>query len=130
QRQTVQALAVRNGTIIYTGTAAGAAKFIGANTKVEHLRGRLVLPGLVDSHIHATGIVDLGACDLKSQAKSLAEITEIARGCIARYQIKSGEGLSIDQWNFSSGNQTDAEHPTIRAALDLASTTIPIRLTG
>jgi predicted amidohydrolase YtcJ len=130
QRQTVQALAARNGTIIYTGTAAGAAKFIGPNTKVEHLRGRLVLPGLVDSHIHATGIVDLGACDLKSQAKSLAEITEIARGCIARYQIKSGDWLTIDLWNFSSGNQTDAEHPTIRAALDLASTTIPIRLTG
>lgn len=130
QHRTVQALAVRDGKFVYAGTAAGASPFIGANTRVERLGGRLILPGLIDSHIHPAGIVQLDVCDLRSQAKSLAEITEFVRGCIARYHVTSGKWLTVQEWNFSGGNQPDATHPTIRAALDLASATIPIQLAG
>jgi predicted amidohydrolase YtcJ len=130
QHRTVQALAVRNGKFVYAGTAAGVENFLGPNTRVEDLDGRLVLPGLVDAHIHPAGIVQLDVCDLKSQAKSLAQIAETARACLARYGIKSGQWLTIEQWNFSDGNEPDAKHPTVRAALDSVSTTIPIELAG
>ena len=130
QHRTVQALAVRDGKFVYAGTAADAALFIGPNTKLERLGGRLVLPGLIDSHIHPAGIVQLDVCDLKSQPKPLAEITDFVRRCIARYHVKAGEWLTVQQWNFSEGNQPDAKHPTIRAALDVASATIAIELAG
>jgi predicted amidohydrolase YtcJ len=94
------------------------------------LHGELVLPGLIDSHIHATGIVDLDVCDLKSEPKSLAALTEFVRGCIKRYKTPADEWLSVRQWNFSDGNQPDAAHPTLRAALDLASKAVPIQLLG
>jgi predicted amidohydrolase YtcJ len=130
QRRTVQALAVRDAKIIYVGNDAGARKFVGPQTKVEKLGSKLVLPGLIDAHIHPMGIVKLDTCDLNSQRKTLAEITEFVRACIQRYQVKDGEWLTVQQWDFANGNQPDAEHPTIRAALDLASKAIPIQLFG
>ncbi len=129
-RHTAQALAVRDSKIIYVGTNAAVKKFIGPHTKIEKLGGKLVLPGLIDAHIHPMGIVKLDTCDLNSQPKTLAEMTEFVRACIEHYQVKSGEWLTVQQWDFSTGNQPDAERPTIRAALDLASTTIPIQLFG
>src|SRR5262245_42933268 len=44
--QTVEALVVRDGKIIFTGTNADAMNFIGPKTQVEDAGGRLVLPGL------------------------------------------------------------------------------------
>jgi len=125
-----QALAVRDGRIVFVGSNGEAAKWIGPQTKTESLRGELVLPGIIDSHIHATGIVDLDVCDLKSEPKSLAALTEFVRGCIKRYKTPAREWLSVRQWNFSDGNQPDAAHPTLRAALDLASKDVPVQLLG
>ena len=125
-----QALAVRDGRIVFVGSNDEAAKWIGPQTKTESLRGELVLPGIIDSHIHATGIVELDVCDLKSEPKSLAALTEFVRGCIKRYKTPASEWLSVRQWNFSDGNQPDAAHPTLRAALDLASKDVPIQLLG
>ncbi len=130
KRSMAQALAVRAGKIVFVGSKAEAARWIGPQTKVESQNGRLVLPGLFDSHIHPSGIVDLDVCDLKSAAKSLKEMTEFVADCIRRYKIPDGEWVTVRQWNFSNGNEPDAAHPTLRAALDLASTTHPIQLQG
>jgi predicted amidohydrolase YtcJ len=130
QHTYAQALAVRDGKIVFVGSNSGAAEWIGSRTKTENLHGALVLPGLIDSHVHATGIVDLDVCDLKSEAKSLAALTEFVRGCAKRYQTPAGEWLIVRQWNFSNGNQPDASHPTLRAVLDLASKEILIELLG
>jgi predicted amidohydrolase YtcJ len=129
-RSTAEAVAVRGGRIVYVGSNAGAQAYIGAGTRVEQLHGKLVLPGLIDSHIHPTGILDLDVCDLKSVAKSLGELTAFVRGCIERYKIPEGQWVSVQLWNFSDGNVPDAAHPTLRAALDLASTRHPIQLLG
>jgi predicted amidohydrolase YtcJ len=125
-----QALAVRDGVIVFVGSNSEATEWIGPQTKTDSLHGELVLPGLIDSHIHATGIVDLDVCDLKSEPKSLAALTDFVRGCIKRFKTPAGEWLSVRQWNFSDGNQPDAAHPTLRAALDLASKEVPIQLLG
>ncbi len=125
-----EALAVSAGKIVFVGSNAAAAAWIGPNTKVEDLKGKLVLPGLTDSHIHASGIVDLDVCDLKSEPKSLKAITDFVRGCIERFKPAAGEWVNVRQWNFSDGNQPDSAHPTLRAALDLASTHTPVQLIG
>jgi predicted amidohydrolase YtcJ len=129
-RSLASAAAVQNGRIVYVGTNAGAQLYIGAGTKVEDLHGRLVLPGLIDSHIHPSGIVDLDTCDLKSAPKSLSEMTDFVKDCIKRYKIADGEWVSVRLWNFSNGNIPDPAHPTLRAALDLATTHHPVQLLG
>ena len=52
--QMVEALAMRNGKIIFTGSGIEAKRFVGPKTKIERLGGKLVLPGLIDAHIHLT----------------------------------------------------------------------------
>jgi predicted amidohydrolase YtcJ len=125
-----EAVAARGGRIVYVGDNAGASAYVGPGTQVEDLKGKLVLPGLVDSHIHASGIVELDVCDLKSAAKSLAELTTFVKGCIDRYKVPAGQWVNVQLWNYTSGNIPDPQHPTLRAALDLASTTHPIQLLG
>jgi hypothetical protein len=123
------ALAVRHGVLIYVGDAAGAAAFIGPRTQVQHAGGRLVIPGLVDSHIHPLDIVDLDVCDLDSAIKTLREIAAFARACVSHYRLRPGQWLHVHQWN-PSGNQPDAEYPTLRAALDKAAPHNPVELMG
>src|SRR5262245_44410737 len=53
QSSMVQALAIREGKIIATGPSADVARHADASTRVIDLNGRTVIPGLIDSHIHA-----------------------------------------------------------------------------
>jgi len=124
------ALAVQDGKIVFVGSAADARKWIGPATRVEPLAGRLVLPGLVDSHMHPLDIVDLDLCDLESRPVTLAELTSFVGKCIQRYQVQPGQRLVVHQWSYTAGNQPDPQHPTLRAALDAASTKVQIQLLG
>lgn len=125
-----EALATDDGKIVFVGASAQAKKFIGANTKVHDLKGRLLLPGLHDSHIHPTGIVEPDFCDFKSAVMTLDEIAVFVRDCIAKYDIPAGEWVAIPQWNFAAGNQPSDKLPTLRAALDAASDQHRILLRG
>lgn len=131
RQPTAEAFAVTNGKIVWVGKDAGAAAFISGRTKVIDAKGRLVLPGLIDSHIHPTaGLYPLDVCDLKSEPLSLAKIGEAVRACIVRYRTKPGDWLTVAQWNFASGNEPDAQNPTLRAALDHAAPDNPVQLMG
>jgi predicted amidohydrolase YtcJ len=127
---TVEAMAVRDGKIVFTGSSADAKRWIGAQTKVEELGGRLALPGLFDSHIHPIGIIPIKVCDLDSAQKTLRELSAFVQACAGRFKVPEGGWLSVHQWNFSDGNQPDSDYPTLRAALDKASKTIAIQLLG
>src|SRR5262245_41232541 len=53
-RSSVQeAIAVRGGRIAAVGTTADVRKLAGPGTRVIDLQGRTVIPGLIDSHLHA-----------------------------------------------------------------------------
>ena len=128
--RTVEAIAIRDGKIIFSGSASDAEKLIGPATAVERAQGKLILPGLVDAHIHPMGIVDFGGCSLQSKARTLAEIAAFVRGCMQRTALPAGRWLMVSGWEYGGGNQADATHPTLRAALDAASGQNPIVLMG
>ena len=130
QHSLAQALAIRDGKIVFVGSVARAQRLIGPRTQVRNLQGRLVLPGLFDSHIHPAGILDIESCDLNSAAKTLHELSAFVRACIERYQVPAGGWLSVHQWNFAEGNQPDADYPTLVASLDKASDKVAIQLLG
>jgi predicted amidohydrolase YtcJ len=48
-----EALAIRDGRIVALGTSAEIRKLAGAKSKVIDLQGHTVIPGLIDSHMHA-----------------------------------------------------------------------------
>jgi predicted amidohydrolase YtcJ len=131
QREMAEALAIQDGKIVFVGSAADAGSWVGPQTKVEHLAGRLVLPGLFDSHIHPLDIVDLDVCNLDSRPqRTLRELSAFVRACADKYKVPAGKWLMVYQWNYTNGNQPDAEFPTLRAALDRASSSNPIELFG
>ncbi len=90
----------------------------------------MVLPGLVDAHIHPTGIAELDSCSLDSAPITLDALPAFVRECIARFKIPAGEWVAVQQWNFTAGNTPSAANPNLRIALDHASTDHPVILQG
>ena len=76
-----QALAIQGERIVAVGTDADVKALAGAKTRVVALEGRTVIPGLIDSHIHAVraGLTDMtevswiGANSIEEGLKRLRE---------------------------------------------------------
>jgi predicted amidohydrolase YtcJ len=51
----VSAVAIRGGRIVAAGSDAEVKRLVGARTQVLALKGRRVLPGFYDSHVHLLG---------------------------------------------------------------------------
>ena len=50
-----EAVAIKDGKIIFVGSSNDAKAYIGTDTEVVDLEGKMVLPGMIDTHIHAPG---------------------------------------------------------------------------
>src|ERR1700685_2206141 len=60
-RSIAQALAIRGNAIVAVGTDQAIGEFVGSDTRTVDLRGRVVLPGIIDAHTHpAESAQDLG----------------------------------------------------------------------
>jgi predicted amidohydrolase YtcJ len=85
-RSWAEALAVREGRLVYVGTDAGARAFAGAATRVVDVGGRLVLPAFRDSHVHPVSAgIEMGLCDLNGLRTS-DEIAARVRGYAAEHE--------------------------------------------
>jgi predicted amidohydrolase YtcJ len=51
-----EAIAVKDGKIVFVGTNAEAGAFKGERTRVVDLKGATVVPGMTDSHYHIMGV--------------------------------------------------------------------------
>src|SRR5215469_5144284 len=77
------ALAVRAGVIVFVGDDAGARPFIGPHTEVADLHGRMMMPGLVDGHMHPmAGGYSLLGCDLKYERLTEQQVLERIQRCL------------------------------------------------
>lgn len=78
-RPWAEAVAIREGRIVFVGTIEGAQRFAGRGTRILDLPGKMVLPGFIDSHAHPlSGGLELGECNLYD-AKTPAEVEGIIR---------------------------------------------------
>ena len=77
-RSWAQTIAVDNGRIVYVGADAGARDYIGPQTKVVDLKGRMVVPGFQDVHVHPiSGGIEANACNLNSLTTIDQYVTKI-----------------------------------------------------
>ncbi len=124
-RSWAQAVAIRAGRIVYVGSDAGIAPWIGAKTRVVALGDRMLLPGFQDAHVHpVTGGLELTLCNLNELA-TRAAVVEKVRACAAQ---QPGEWLVGGGWAlpiFPGGNPERAlldelspERPAYLSAAD------------
>lgn len=57
QQPWAEAIAISKGKIIYVGNNKCADSYKGNKTKVIDLKGKMMLPGFIDNHLHATSAV-------------------------------------------------------------------------
>jgi predicted amidohydrolase YtcJ len=83
-RHVVQALAVSGNSIAATGTDAALQRWIGRTTRVIDLGGRIMLPGLIDAHVHpAESAENLDHCNLQDALLTLATLRSDIAKCLA-----------------------------------------------
>ena len=98
-RSWAQAVAVRDGSIVYVGSDEGAAAFVGEATRVVELDGRMLLPGFQDAHIHPiSGGLRAIRCELGGLATQDAYLKAVAEYAAANPDESwiLGGGWSMD----------------------------------
>ncbi len=126
-----QAVAVRDGRIVYVGSDGGARRYVGATrTKVVDLGGRMLMPGLVDGHVHPLqgGAATL-KCSLDYLPLTVAQMTVKLQSCLdASADQEPGGWLEVVNWDRQAMSTSDRD-PT-RADLDALTTARPIIITS
>jgi predicted amidohydrolase YtcJ len=118
-----QALAIKDGRFLAVGTDRDMRPLIGPATRVIELAGRTVIPGLIDSHIHATDAGSRWDAELHWQfirtlADALTQIGAAAQAKSPASWIAVGGGWVPTQF-------TERRFPT-RANLDALAPKHPV----
>jgi predicted amidohydrolase YtcJ len=97
-----QALAIKDGRIIAAGKTAQIAKLADANTKRIDLKGKTVIPGLIDNHAHwirAAEHDELRFDGVTSRRQALKMLSEWVRAARPGEWIVTLGGWSEEQFN-------------------------------
>lgn len=121
-----EAIAVgRGGRILAVGNESEVGNLANRETRTIDLRGKTLLPGFFDCHLHLTWLgVNLGHVDLSSPP--VREVEDIVQ--LLRARLASNPDLTCVQGNrYDQNRLPNALHPT-RHDLDRVSTEIPVRI--
>ncbi|MGE3615094.1 MAG: amidohydrolase [Gemmatimonadales bacterium] len=118
-----EAIAVRDGKIVYVGDNAGADRLVGDSTEMIDLGGRMVLPGFRDTHVHPASGVGLGDChfeDLET-AQAIVDSVKVCAAATPAGEWVRGRGWALPI--FPSANPD-------KALLDRVAPNNPVYLTA
>jgi predicted amidohydrolase YtcJ len=125
-----QALAARDGKIVFVGAAADAQRFVGPSTQVIDLNGQFAMPGFIEGHGHFTEIgadrIDLDFSRTKSWDEVVAMVGQ-AVGKATPGEWIIGRGWHQEKW--TTRPQPNVEGFPLHASLDRVSSNNPVVLT-
>lgn len=104
----VQALAVRRDRILAVGTNKEIAQHVGPRTQVLELRGRLVVPGFIESHGHFTSLGQARMMLDLTRANSWREIIQQVES--ATRTTPAGEWILGRGWHQSKWKRKPTPH--------------------
>ena len=124
--QWAEAIAIADGKIVAVGTRAEIKSFIGRQTRIIDLKGRMAMPGINDNHIHlAAAAADMMnyTCNIPV-ASSFEQLLDVVRACSA----EKGPDEWIVGQAWSSALYGRLEQADALRALDAASGGRPVIL--
>jgi len=112
-----QAVAIKKNKILCVGTNQAVNALIGKDTKVFDLKGKTVVPGLIDAHVH---VADFGRCLLwldLSSARSISQLQRLVKEKATH--VSAGQWIIGRGWNdtrfkenrFLNSSDLDAAAP-------------------
>jgi predicted amidohydrolase YtcJ len=102
QKPEAQALAARGDTIVAVGTNEEIAAFVGPETRVVDLRGRLAIPGFIEGHGHFTGVGEARIVLNLTMVRNWDEVVAMVKDAAARARPGEwirGRGWHQDKWD-------------------------------
>jgi predicted amidohydrolase YtcJ len=121
-----QAVAIRGDRVIATGTDQEIARLAGPNTRRIDLRGKAVIPGLIDNHMHLLRAASTWAKELRFDGVySRKQATEMLRARV--------KAAGAGEWIYNIGGWahqqfTDDPRPFTREELDQIAPNHPVAL--
>jgi len=121
-----EAVAVKDGKIMATGTSKEMKKLKGDATEVIDLDGKMVMPGLFDSHLH---MVKTGANlqIINCRTPPMKSIADMAKA-VAEKVKKAKPGEWIIGWGWDQAKLTEHRNPA-KSDFDKVSPNNPVYLT-
>ena len=120
-----RAFAVRDGRFVKIGSNDDIRPFVGPSTRVVEGRGRTVIPGLIDTHVHAVSVAAEEASQPFKTLRSIVEMQQWIRTEVARRP----PGTWIWTPRTYPPRLQERRFPT-RAELDAAAPSHPVVVDG
>ncbi|MGL4821206.1 MAG: amidohydrolase [Bacilli bacterium] len=117
-----EALAVKDGKIIFTGSSEDSAAYVGKKTETIDLEGQTVVPGFVDSHTHVGHTVEKMFAANLSDGESFEDYLVILK----KYATEHADEPAVFGAGWISPYVDTATNP--RAALDAIESERPMIL--
>ena len=99
-----EALAVKGDTIVAVGTSEEIAAYIGTETQVIDLDGKLAIPGLIEGHGHFLGIGEAKMILDLTRAKNWEEIVAMVDSAVS--EAEPGEWITGRGWHQEKWKST------------------------
>ena len=84
-----RALAVRGGRFVAVGSNEEVRRYVGNETRVIEGRGRTVIPGLIDTHVHSLGVAAAEVDQPFRNLRSIGELQDWIRAEVKRKPEKT-----------------------------------------
>ena len=121
-----EAVAVSGNQICMVGTSEEVQAAIGTETKVIDLRGRTLMPGFIDAHMHLTLLALLAGEYLDVNSDQLPTIDAL-KEAIAERARQVPKETWIKCWGYEQSKLLDQRHPTA-ADLNEAAPDHPVQV--
>lgn len=119
-------VAVKGNRIIFTGSSDEALKYADENTRRIDLKGRCLIPGFIDSHLH-TGVLGANALAIDCRSPGVSSIEDIKNLVRAAAKV-TPKGQWIRGWGYDHSKLAEQRHPN-RWDLDEVAPDHPVILT-
>jgi predicted amidohydrolase YtcJ len=118
-RSWAQAVAIRDGRIVFVGTDKDLAAHVGPDTRTVDLAGRMLIPGFQDAHVHPiSGGMEAQACNLNGLTTPEQYVAKIKEYADANPDVP---------WITGGGWLMSAFGPGGRASRELIDAVVPDR---